>query len=136
MKMMNSNWRDITIIAIWMFPKIEVTANHPFIGFSTTNHPQIGDTGIPSFYGNLQQSPDFDRSIPTRHPFGPITAEVLLSLPGDVGESYREQWNKLVSLLALITCGYPQDGCGVKCNVWTVRLVSKLKYHDVSDGER
>ena len=33
------------------------------------------------------------------HPFGPITAELLLTSPvmGDVGESYREQWNKLVS---------------------------------------
>lgn len=31
------------------------------------------------------------------HPFGPITAERLLQLPGDIGESYREQWDKLVS---------------------------------------
>lgn len=37
-----------------------------------------------------------------RHPFGPITAELLLTSPvmGDVGKSYREQWNKLVSDLS------------------------------------
>ncbi|CAK9021866.1 Membrane protein YdfJ [Durusdinium trenchii] len=31
------------------------------------------------------------------HPFGPLTAERLLELPGDIGETYREQWQKLVS---------------------------------------
>lgn len=37
----------------------------------------------------------------TRHPFGPLTAERLLELPGDIGETYREQWQKLVSSRSL-----------------------------------
>lgn len=58
--------------------------------------PSLGPSGS-SADGELKCLRWNSTAKDARHPFGPITAEVLLSLPGDVGESYREQWNKLVS---------------------------------------
>eukprot|EP00435_Cladocopium_sp_Y103_P029457 s893_g7.t1 len=61
---------------------------------NTLTFPAKSDTSL-AYHQLISEFPA--GKLSPQHPFGLITAEVLLSLPGDVGESYREQWNKLVS---------------------------------------